>query len=331
MAEIVIGIDGGGTYTRVAAADLSGRILTTAVGGAASPNKTAHARENVQNAIREATKHAGCRLEDVVGLVAGIAGLDSPDDQRWAETFTNLPGLECSRLHVNDAVVAHAGALRSQPGIIAISGTGSIVFGVTEAGRHLRNYDFHQYANSSARHLAYEVVHRILANDVQAEDGPFVADVLAYWQTDTVAQLHERGVNEFIADRFERDRMFGEMAPLVTDAALNDVPLAVDVCNAAAYALGIGIRLLGHCFAGDTVNVALIGGVVHSAYMQQAVAFVLERGAQKRLQIVEAAYTGEAGAVLMALRRRGIVIDAPLLGALGRIGVNSVLASHHNT
>ena len=51
-------------------------------------------------------------------------------------------------------VIAHAGALRSAPGIIAISGTGSVVFGVNEAGRRLRNYDFRHYARSAARHLA---------------------------------------------------------------------------------------------------------------------------------------------------------------------------------
>ncbi len=320
MAQIVIGIDGGGTYTRVAVADLSGRILATATGGAASPNKTAHARENVQNAIHEAVSRAGCRLEEVAGLVAGIAGLDSPNDQQWAEAFTDLPGLACPRQHVNDAVVAHAGALRSQPGIIAISGTGSIVFGVTEAGRHLRNYDFHQYAHSAARYLSYEVVHRILANDVQAADGPFVADVLAYWQVETVAQLRERGISGFVSERFERDRLFGAMAPLVTNAALNGVPLAVSVCAAAAAALGIGIRLLGNCFAGETVSVALIGGVVNSAAMRQAVEIVLTQDAHKHFQIVEAAYSSEAGAVLMALARQGVISNEAVFHALGQAG-----------
>jgi glucosamine kinase len=36
-------------------------------------------------------------------------------------------------VHVNDAVIAHAGALRSEPGIVAISGTGSIVLDITQA------------------------------------------------------------------------------------------------------------------------------------------------------------------------------------------------------
>jgi N-acetylglucosamine kinase-like BadF-type ATPase len=74
--------------------------------------------------------------------VAGFAGLDAPEDQEWADRFTAVPGLVCPRLSVNDAVIAHAGALRSLPGIIAISGTGPIVFGVTPDVRQIRNYDF---------------------------------------------------------------------------------------------------------------------------------------------------------------------------------------------
>ena len=316
MAEIVIGIDGGGTHTRVVAANLSGQILATLRADAASPNKTTHAQENVQNAIREVVSQAGCALGDVVELVAGIAGLDDPEDQDWATKFTDLPGLDCPRLHVNDAVIAHAGALLSQPGIIVISGTGSIIFGVTEAGRHLRNYDFHHYAYSSARHLSYEAIYRVLAESVQPEDTPFVAQVLAFWQAKDMTELRERGMEGFVADRFERNRLFGEMAPLVTGAARKGVPLARTVCDTAIEALGIGIRLLGNCFTSQTVSVALIGSVVESDYMEQGIQQALAKSGPRRYQIVEAAFPSEVGAVLMALTRHGIALDEAVLSAL---------------
>lgn len=66
---------------------------------------------------------------------------------------------------VNDAVVAHAGALLSRSGIIAIGGTGSIVFGVNEAGSHLRNYDFRHWAGANASPIAHHAMHRLLAGD----------------------------------------------------------------------------------------------------------------------------------------------------------------------
>ncbi|MBC7806031.1 MAG: ATPase [Akkermansiaceae bacterium] len=316
MAEIVIGIDGGGTYTRAVVTDLSGRVLATVRAGAASPNKTVHARENVQGAIRDVVSQAGHTLADVAGLVAGMAGLDSPGDQEWAITFTELPGLNCPRLHVNDAVVAHAGALRSLPGIIAISGTGSIVFGVTESGRYLRNYDFHHYASSAARHLSYDAVYRILAGSTQPEDDAFVAQILTYWHAANLTELHERGTAGFVADNNERTRLFGEMAPLVSTAALNGVPLARAVCDAAIDALGVGIRLVGNGFAGETVSVALIGSVVNSGYMKRGVRHTLTASTAKRYHIIDAAFPAEIGAILMALTRYGVPIDDAIIGAL---------------
>ena len=316
MAKIVIGIDGGGTHTRVIAANFSGHILATTKAGAASPEKTSHAQKNIQNAIREVVAKAHCELGDVVELVAGIAGLDEPEDQVWAEKFTDLPGLDCPRLHVNDAVVAHAGALQSQPGIIAISGTGSIVFGVTEAGRHLRNYDFHHYAYSAARFLSYEVVYRILAEDFQLEDSEFIAEVLAFWKAKNIAELRELGTEGFVSEHFERTRLFGEMAPLVTKSAKNGVPLAQSVCDVATDALGIGIRLLGNCFTSEIVSVALIGSVVQSEYLKKRIEYALAKSLNKHYQIVDAAFPSEVGAVLMALRRHEIVIDDKVLSTL---------------
>jgi glucosamine kinase len=309
-AQIVIGIDGGGTYTRALAADLNGRVLATAEAGAASPYKTDSAEENVRQAIRDALSRAGCDPEQVVGLVAGMAGLDAPEDHVWAERFTALPSLNCPRLHVNDAVVAHAGALESRPGIIAISGTGSIIFGATEDGRQIRNYDFSHYAPTSACHLAFNAVHRILAEDTQPEDAELIQQVLAFWGVEDVGGLRALGTQGFCAEEFERIRRFGAMASLVTEAASSGAPLARSVCDNAAAMLAIGIRLIGSCFAAERVEVALIGGAVRSAYVQQAVAQALSRSPQRGYEVVDPALSCAAGAVLMALDRTGVVIDA---------------------
>ncbi|MDQ2731814.1 MAG: ATPase, partial [Armatimonadota bacterium] len=224
-------------------------------------------------------------------------------------------GLRCPRLHVNDAVVAHAGAFQSQPGIIAIAGTGSIVFGKTETGQHIRNFDFNHYAYCSALHLSYEAIHRLLAGDILPEDREFMDEVLAFWGAKAISELRERGVRGFVADDFECNRTFGDMAPLVTERARRGAPLARSVCDGAAEALGIGVRLVGACFAARTVRVALVGGVVKSDYMQGAVARVLAKSREVQYQLVEPAFPGEIGAVLMALEQQNVAMDETALTA----------------
>lgn len=54
---IVIGIDGGGTHTRIMVVDLTGNVLAYLENGASSIYKDLHARENVQSAIQWSTSY----------------------------------------------------------------------------------------------------------------------------------------------------------------------------------------------------------------------------------------------------------------------------------
>ena len=315
--KVVIGIDGGGSFTRALAADLSGRVLAYAETGPASPDKSHDAEQNVRQAILEVLSRAGKRPAEVAALVAGIAGLNRPEDQVWAERFTAVPGLNGVRIHVNDAAVAHAGALGSRPGIIAIAGTGSAVYGVTPGGRPHFNTDFHHYARAAARHLAQDAVFLLLAGEAAPDDAPLLSAVLRYWEQPDLAGLRELGARGFDPDPFTCSRRFAELAPRVTEAAGRGEPLALRVCSQAAETLATGIRLVGACFPDGPVSVALIGAVARSPVVTEALRLRLEEG-RGGYQLVEPQHSCAEGAVLMALRAAGVPLTGEVLGALQR-------------
>ena len=315
--KIILGLDGGGTFTRAMAADESGEVLSYAESGGSNPSHNSLAEDNVRSVINEVVQKAGCMPCNVACLVAGFAGMDSSEDRTWADKFTTIPGLSGQRLLVNDAVIAHAGALCSKPGIIVISGTGSIIFGVTESGKHIRNFDFNHYAPSAARLLSYSAVHRIIAGEYAEEDLPFVNEVLKFWEVKDINDLTELGSNGFISDREQCKRRFGEMAPLVTNAALNDVTLAQDICNTAVRQLAIGIKLLGACFKTHAVPVVLVGSVACSPYMKHSITNTFVEDSNKKYNIVEPVLSSTAGAVLLGLKRLGIDIDDRIVRNLG--------------
>lgn len=220
---------------------------------------------------------------------------------------------------VNDAVVAHAGALQSKPGIIVILGTGSILFAATEQGRQIRNYDFTHYAASTARHLAYDAVFRIIAGQFSAQDQQFASDVLAYWGVPDREALCTLGINGFVADRQERNRLFGEMAPLLTSAAANGVPLAQSVCDAAVDAVETGVRILGQCFSGEEIPVSLIGSVARSAYIHSAISERMRRNSgsdNKKYVVASPSFSAVAGAVFLAFKQLGIDVEGFVSQAL---------------
>lgn len=238
---------------------MTGRVIAYVERGGANSNHNPDAKENVSGAIAPVIAEAGCSEQDVVGLAAGFAGLDRAEDAVWAEQYINQNGLTCPRKVVNDAVIAHIGALRNQTGIIVICGTGSVVFGINETGEHVRNYEYHHYAATAARHLAYNTMFRMIAGDVLKEDQVLIDQILLYWQVGHIMDLAELAKNGFITDSKERNHRFGGMAPLITEAALQGIPLACSVCDNAAREISIGIRLIGTSFSAETIPVALIG------------------------------------------------------------------------
>jgi len=125
-----LGIDGGGTRTRVAVADASGVELARAEGSAtvvdpANPKATLGVIEEL---CREAAEKADVDLP-VAGLWAGIAGAGAEPTRGAVETALGEAGLSSRTAVRADAEATFHDAFPSGPGILLIAGTGSIGFG----------------------------------------------------------------------------------------------------------------------------------------------------------------------------------------------------------
>lgn len=303
----MIGIDSGGSHTRVVCAGLDGEVLAVARGSGGSPTHNADSVQQVRSAIGSAIAQAGLRPGDAVGLAAGMAGLDRDDQLPRAEAHVDVAGLDCPRLLVNDTVVAHAGAFLGGPGVIAIAGTGSMILGITETGELVRNDRYHHYAGG-ARHLAFDAMAHILIDDDTAEDAELVRAVLEFWGVADKAGLREQAAELESADRNEVKHRYGRLARLFT-AAASSSPLAAAACRRLAEATAVGIRLLAAHFKSDVVPVALHGGLATSPAFDQATRAALNVATRRRLEVVEAPLSPLAGAALLALQQAGVATD----------------------
>ncbi|MDF2941794.1 MAG: ATPase BadF/BadG/BcrA/BcrD type [Herbinix sp.] len=315
--KVVLGIDGGGTYTRAAITDMDGNLLSYVEWkGGAFIYKDSNAKENVFNAVHVAVKKANCELNNIVSVVAGVAGYDNESDLEWVRELTNIDGLKCASQHVNDAVIAHKGALISKPGIIAISGTGSVIYGITDTEKHIRNYDFHYYADTAARCLSYNSVHKIIAGETDQTDNEFVNKVYKYFSVNDLSDLVKFGSEGFIHDYKQRDKLFGDMASIVTDAALEGSHLAINICSQAASELVTGIRLIGANFKADTIPVALIGSVANSRFIKNTIHNTLSQKNNKKYLMKEPVLPAVLGAIILALQLNKIDINKQILNNL---------------
>lgn len=312
----VIGMDGGGSYTRAMVCDLEGNILSYVETGSASIHKDLHAKENVIKAIHTAVQQSGLPYQHIIGLAAGIAGCDSEADLEWISSLTEAEGINCPRWHMNDAVAAHYGSFLGKPGIIAISGTGSIITAITEQGLCIRNDQYQHYASSAARFIAYSAVQEALAGYIDDSDHDIVLKMMEHWKVESIEQLYTCGRNSFGVDRRERDLRFGQFAPYVTDAAAHGSTLARRVCDKAVYELKVGIELLGRSFSEETVDRAFIGSVINSLYMKGALVEQLAASRQKQYRLIEDSLPPVADAVLYAYQQLGINVDDEVVSNL---------------
>ena len=125
-----LGVDGGGTRTRVALADESGVELARAEGSAtlvdpANPKATLGV---IAELCREAVEKADVDLP-VAGLWAGIAGAGIEPTRSAVETALREAGLSSRTVVGADAEATFHDAFPSGPGILLIAGTGSIGLG----------------------------------------------------------------------------------------------------------------------------------------------------------------------------------------------------------
>jgi glucosamine kinase len=140
MTFIVVGMDGGGSKTRVIVADDAGSQLgeVIAPGSAVRPGQAEHSADVIVAALRDAL--ASCEMTHVVPkvLCVGVAGVGrEPERQALWQALTSREVAEEVVIHT-DISVALDDAFGEGPGVLLVSGTGSVAYGRGPSGQVAR-------------------------------------------------------------------------------------------------------------------------------------------------------------------------------------------------
>lgn len=321
----VVAVDAGGTHTRVGCFGLDGTRLAGARGGGGSPAHNHDGPDNVRGAVVSALRDGDLDPDDAVGVAAGIASIGragsnqaSDGDDTWADSLLEqqLPG--CPRSVVNDAVVAHRGALGGGAGVVVVAGTGSMVLAVTAEGQEVESGQFEHYAGA-ARHVASHVVHGILTGADRPPDAPLVAAVLAHWGVPDVPALRRATLQTSGGDRTTTTRRYGALAPSVT-AHADTSPLGDAALRTLARRTATGVLLLAPLVGRAPVAVALVGGLGGSAAFARRVGDALDVPGATPTRLVPAALDPLGGAALLALEVAGVATSAAVVQRLAAGG-----------
>ena len=268
--RLFLGVDGGQSSTTALIGDEAGRVLGVGAGGPCNHVGAAEGAAKLARAVGEC-----------VGKACEQAGLDAATVRFEAACFGMSGGpedkvgilsriLRVDRLVAsNDAVIALAGATAGEPGIITISGTGSIAFGRNPEGRTARaggwGYIFGDEGGG------FDIVRQALRASLRAQEGWGPATALgpvlleACGAADVHAMLHL-----FYTQEWPRWRV-AKLAKLVDRAAGEGDRVAKEVLAEAARQLaGLACAVRGQLWhPGETARLAYIGGVFRGAIVLQ--------------------------------------------------------------
>lgn len=327
--EFVIGIDAGGTHTRVGCFALDGTRLAAAVGGGGGPHHNDDALENIRGTIARALDAGGLDPAGAVALAAGIAGFERTGSTQSGGSndrtagLVDAPGLTCPKVVVNDAVIAHRGALSGRPGIVVVAGTGSMILAIDEEGVETESGQLEHYAGA-ARHLVYDVVQQILMNDCSPTD-PLVPAALEHFGVADAPALHAAVLARSSTHRNTIKRSYGDFAPQVT-AMGEQSALAARALTDLAARTARGVRLLTPVAGPGPVPVACTGSLADAPSFRDRLDRLLLEAEPDALDLVPSRLDPLGGAAILALEAAGIVVDETTIDRLSARSLSAVSA-----
>lgn len=136
----IIGIDGGGTKTIGILATETGHPLAQVESGPANYHVVGEAKTQavLEHLIGALYAKADVPSGSDVRCCLGMAGLGRAADREVIGQICDELGIYQNRILTHDAHIALVGGTEKQEGVIVISGTGAIVYGINADGREAR-------------------------------------------------------------------------------------------------------------------------------------------------------------------------------------------------
>jgi N-acetylglucosamine kinase-like BadF-type ATPase len=303
VTKLFLGVDGGQSSTTALIGDETGRLVGAGRAGPCNHVEEPGGREKflaaiggcVSDALREAAApgarfHAAC---------FGFSGGPADKDALAREIVP-------AEKHVitHDAEIALAGATSGEPGVIAIAGTGSIVFGRNGEGRTARAGGWGYLLGDEGG--GFDLVRQALRASLRHEEGwgPKTALREALLEVTGARDANDL-MHRFYTAEYPRARV-ASFAKLVDDAARAGDAVARDILSGAAQSLATLVAAVRRQVfrESESVRVSYSGGAFRSGILLERYRMLVEL--EDGALVGPPVYSPAVGALIEAYRLAGM-------------------------
>lgn len=301
--KYVIGIDGGGTKTMGYLGTVAGKILAKTLSGPSNYHSIGidKTRQSISDVIESLCYKGNINKSDIKLMTLGLAGIDRPQDKEIIRGVIRGIDIKAKTILVNDAKTALIGAHGKEYGIITISGTGSISFGVDLNGDTFRAGGWGHIIDDEGS--GYDIGRQALsaifkAYDHRGEKTILTEKVLKFLSLKTVEEV----IGYIYCKEISKDHI-AQIAPIVFESVYSKDLVATRILDKAANSLAeITETVIRNLFFGkQIINIAIDGGILRkNEYLENEFRKKLNNRI-KNVDISMPLFNGAIGALLMGL------------------------------
>ncbi len=263
-----MGIDGGGSNLRVTIVDAALNPAATAKNAAANPNTIGWdtAQDRIRATMRDAIAQSGLPASAIRGVGIGIGGAEASRAESWLydTVYDALPNAVVAPS--GDHEIALVGAHGQKKGVLILSGTGSIAYGIDDKGESVLvgGWGYLLGDEGSGYWMGMQALQAaICATETRGRPTTLTKPIL------DANDLHNRDavINWVYAEG--RQRLIARFATLVLEHAAEGDAVALDIVNRAAYELALLTTTVYHRLDMQDLPLAFAGSLLRNENLLQ--------------------------------------------------------------
>jgi N-acetylglucosamine kinase-like BadF-type ATPase len=305
--KYVIGIDAGGTKTLLKIADMDGRMVGSCEGGPCNINARdmAYIQKMLQELILNSLEKHSLELRDCRGICIGAAGAGRQEEKDIIKSIIHDIGYSGEVIVTDDAVTALYGGTGKGEGIVLISGTGSICYGITLTGEKYRVGGWGHIIGDEGS--AYQIAVNILNIVMKSFDGREGETVLTELVLKRLQLDKVEALIEYVYRKGNGKKEIAALAEIISEACDRGDGAALSIAFDAAEKLFNHVKVVVEklYLHQQEINLVTNGSVINrNSYIRARFKELISK-AYPRIHIMEMREDAAGGAVQIILEAIG--------------------------